>query len=162
MTLYDSRNGHGRTLCTLPLSNTQRLDKSAFTGAGCENDEAMSAEICYAKNRTNIRFYDDPGFEDDDDWYSIDVEKDLSKCVKVWSFNEGYKGEIQKNNKFLPNGVKGGFHGPRYASGSLPFMPFWRCLIQEKVGDWCTNGVAGYVSSIEIAVPLGKVICDYL
>ena len=83
-------NGERWKLCRVYVEIPMRANKKQMTrDYGCQNDEAKSMKICYAREGTNITVYDDPKYrEGKDDWTTIIVTRDMGsdKCETISDF----------------------------------------------------------------------------
>ena len=88
---------------------SKKVNKNTMTKTyGCENDEARSMRVCYAKKGTKIFVYDDGKNRSyKDDWAEIDVKNNMESCETISHFEEtrdynflhvSYKKETKKGN----------------------------------------------------------------
>ena len=63
------------------------FNKDSFRGAGCDNDEARSMQICNAQKDTEIWVYDDGNLRDyTDDYAQIKVLENIIDCLTINTF----------------------------------------------------------------------------
>ena len=89
------------------MSYSETLNRSAFKGKGCKNDEARSGTLCYARAGTVIRMYDSPYFYKTDDWFSIKVNSGMSGCVTIDTFSEDFNANGVEGTSHYMNGIDG-------------------------------------------------------
>ena len=83
------QNGHGDTVCHVPLADMRMSKDDMKKTYGCSNDAAESMRVCHAKKGTKITVYDkDDMNEDSGSHLDITVKADLDNdCAIVSSFN---------------------------------------------------------------------------
>lgn len=74
ISFYEGNNASQNKVCDLTLRD---LVLNFKNHGACDNDEARSAVMIFAKAGTAIRIYDDPDCETSDDWTEIIVKRDL-------------------------------------------------------------------------------------
>lgn len=60
-------------MCTLQWNNGYKVWNFKSRSNGCQNDEARSAVILYAKEGDYLALYDNPDGKKDDDWVRLKV-----------------------------------------------------------------------------------------
>lgn len=77
ITLYEGNRNRQNIVCTLTLRD-RTVDFKNMDA--CDNDEARSAMLAFARKGTVIDIFDDPDCERSDDWTRIEVLHDLTRA----------------------------------------------------------------------------------
>jgi hypothetical protein len=104
---YEGNDGTQDIVCgfATTIARTIDLQSSDEERLGCENDEARSLVLSGAKKGARITLYDSPSGNREDDWYFIEVKRDIgmNERVVVPSFEESkdtsdYRAVYLRNN----------------------------------------------------------------
>ena len=98
------------TLTIQDTSAPYRLLRTTKDNMGeCRNDKAESMRVCYARENTEIRIYDNgtpqltASEEHDDDYLRVYVIKDMDRCVEISSLGNSFDTEYVEVT-FVGNG----------------------------------------------------------
>eukprot|EP01083_Nonionella_stella_P204926 746695_1 len=104
--LYEGDGASQSIVCTLWLYNREINFKSS-NNYGCDNDETRSLKIMSAKAGTKITLWDNPDGKTDDDFYVIDVLKDITSPQTVEHYETNMDTYYIRGRYYRDNGLNG-------------------------------------------------------
>ena len=107
--LYEGNSATQDIVCILSLSNDLEVDfkNKKNNPYGCDNDETRSLKITKAKKGTKITVYDSPSGKLDDDYYKINILKDITVPMIVSSYEKSMNNGFIKGTYYDDNGLDG-------------------------------------------------------
>eukprot|EP01084_Bolivina_argentea_P314552 544839_1 len=104
--LYEGDGASQSIVCTLWLYDREINFKSS-NNYGCENDETRSLRIMDARAGTKITLWDNPDGKTDDDFYVIDVLRDITSPQTVENYETNMETHYIRGRYIRDNGLNG-------------------------------------------------------
>merc|ERR1712098_16082 len=83
---FEGNSASQDLVCTLQWNNGYKEWNFKSKSNGCQNDEARSAVILYAKEGDILTLYDNPDGKKNDDWVRLKVKEDINEALVIPTF----------------------------------------------------------------------------